>query len=128
MEKIKILALSFLAVFTPVHTMLLAALGLIVVDLITGLIASYKRGDKITSAVFSRTLIKTLVYETAIVTAFLAEKYLTGDTVKATNIVTTFIGMGEALSVMENLNEISGGSLLKSLIARLGSANAQDEK
>lgn len=128
MENVKVFALSVLAVFAPVQTMVTAALVLIIIDLITGLVASYKRKDKITSAVFSRTLIKTLVYETAIITAFLAEKYLTGDTIKVTNIVTTFIGMGEAISIMENLNEISGGSLLKALIAKLGSQNAQDQK
>lgn len=123
MDKLKILTLALLAVFAPIKTMIFAALALVVLDLITGLLASYKRGDAITSAVFSRTLIKTLVYEVAILAAYLAEKYLTGDIIKVTSVVTTFIGMTELLSLIENLNEISGGSLMKALVEKLESKN-----
>ncbi len=124
LERLKIIGLSLLAVFAPIKAIMLTAFVLVIADLITGLLAARKRKEPITSAAFSRTLIKTAVYQTAIMMGFLTETYLTGDMLPVCKIITSYIGMTELLSLVENLNTISGGSLMKSLIKKLGSQNA----
>lgn len=128
LERLKIIGLSLLSVFAPIKGIMLTAFVLVVVDLITGLIAAYKRKEAITSAAFSRTTVKTMVYMVAIMTGFLAETYLTGPDMKISNIITSYIGFTEVISIIENLNTVSGGSFMKSLIDKLGSANGQDQK
>lgn len=104
----------------PVYSIMLTALTLIGIDLITGILASRKQKKPITSSGFRRTLIKFAIYEIAIITAFLTQTYLTGDIMPVSNIVTAFIGLTEFTSILENLNIISGGKLLKALIDKLG--------
>ena len=128
MDKIKAFSLALLSVFAPIKGIMLTAFALVVVDLITGLLAAKKQGTPITSAAFSRTLIKTAIYQTAIVMGFITETYLTGDMFPVSKIITSYIGMTELLSLIENLNIISGGSLMKTLISKLGSQNAQEPK
>lgn len=113
------------AIFAPIKTVLLTTAVLIVVDLITGVIAAKKRGESITSAGLRRTISKGIIYELAIILGFITQNWLTGETVPVQNIVTSFIGLTEFLSVVENLNDIGGGSLLKSLIDKLNSQNAK---
>jgi hypothetical protein len=112
-----------LTVMAPAQGMMVTALVLILADLATGVMAARKRKEKITSAGIRRTVSKILVYETAIALAFLAQTYMTGETVPVCNIVTGLIGMTEFLSVLENLNSISGKNLLKTMIDKVGSDN-----
>ncbi len=125
MHTLKIIALTLLAVFAPIKAIILAAFVLILADLATGVFAAFKRKEPITSAGFQRTLIKTFVYLSAIMLGFLAETYLTGDLLPVSKIITSYIGFTEILSILENLNSISGGSLLTALITKLGSKNAE---
>lgn len=111
------------SVFAPAGPMLGTALALILIDLVTGVIAAKKQGLPITSAGIGRSVVKLLVYESAIALAFLVQKYMTGDAVPAASIVSGLVGMTELLSCLENINIISGGDLLKSIIAKLGSKN-----
>ncbi len=110
-------------VLAPVQSMVITALVLIIMDLITGLMAAHKTKKKITSAGIRRTVSKIFVYEVAIVMAFLAQTYLTGETIPLCKIVTGLVGMTEFLSIMENLNTISGKNLLKAVIDKVGSEN-----
>lgn len=126
LAKLKIIGLSILAVFAPIRAIMATAMFLVIIDLITGLWAAKKRGESITSAGFNRTIVKTLVYQSAIMIGFLTEQYLTGDMAPVSKIITSYIGLTECLSVIENINTISGGSILKSLIDKLGSQNAKD--
>ncbi len=126
LSKAKLLLVALLTVFAPIRSVLLTALTLVMVDLITGMLASRHRGEKITSAGLQRTIVKLVVYMLAIILAFLTETYLTGTTVAVCKIVTSFVGLTEITSIIENLNELSGGSLLKALISKLGSQNKDD--
>jgi phage-related holin len=118
-QHLKVLALAILAVFAPAQAMILSSVALVVMDLITGVAAARKRSETITSAGLSRTVAKLLVYETAILLAFLTQTYLTGATIPVANIVAGFVGITELLSCMENLNDISGNNLLKALLEKL---------
>lgn len=112
--------LSILAVFAPIQGIVLAALFLIVCDLMTGVWAARKRGETITSLGLRRTIVKLLVYETAIVLGFVAQHFLMEDLIPLTNIIGTYIGLTELTSAYENLDSISGGGLLKAIITKLG--------
>lgn len=117
------LAVSAVAVFAPIKATIITVGIVIAVDLITGIFAARKRGETITSAALRRSLSKALIYQTAVLTGFLIETYLMGNSIPITNIVGGLIGSVEALSIYENLNTISGTKLFSSLISILGSAN-----
>lgn len=111
--------MALLAVFAPIQDALLVVMLLTILDLITGLIAARKRGEKITSSGLKRTIIKTCVYETTVMLAFLTETHLVGDLIPLVKICTAYIGITELKSVLENLDSISGMSLLKTLVKKL---------
>lgn len=119
------LLLATVAVFAPAQGMLTTALLLIVIDLITGILASKKQGKKINSSGLQRTIVKLLVYEISIMLAFLTETYLLNHSIPVSNIVAGFVGITELKSCLENLNVISGGDLLKQIVDKLGSKNSQ---
>jgi predicted transcriptional regulator len=115
--------ISLLAVFAPIKGILLTVGFIILVDLITGIIAARKRGEKITSAALRRTVSKALIYQTAVLTGFLIETYLTGDLVPITKVVASIIGVVEGTSVFENLNAISDNKIFSKVLEKLGSIN-----
>jgi len=60
--------------------------------------------------------------------SFLVETFLSGSLVPVSKIATTIIGLTELKSVMENLDLLAGGSLLKSLIGAVqAQASAQEQ-
>lgn len=127
LSALKSISIAIIAVFAPAKAMILASLALIAIDLVTGLLAARKQEIPITSAGIRRTISKLVVYEVAILIAFIAQTYLLGNTIPAANIVAGLVGITELTSCLENLNIISGTNLLKSAIDKLGSAN-KDEK
>lgn len=120
---IKTLIITILAVFAPAKHMIYAAFTLVVADLITGLMAAKKRKEPITSSGFKRTVIKLMIYETAILLGFIAEQYLTLDILPVAKIIASFVGVTELKSVLENLNDIGGGDLLAKVIQTLNGPN-----
>lgn len=124
--KIGALITATIAVFAPIQTVLLTAMVLLTADLITGVLAAYKRGEKISSAGFGRTIAKAFVFQAVIMLGFLTETYLTGASIPVCKIITSYIGLTELTSIVENMNSISGGSLLKALLAKLSSKNLEN--
>ena len=117
------IGITLVAIFSPAKQVLATVLALMVVDLITGILASRKQGIPISSAALGRTIVKSFVYLSAICLAFLVQQYLTTDAIPCMHIVASFIGLTELLSCLENLNIIGGGDLLKKLIDNLSSKN-----
>lgn len=117
--QLKMLLLSCLAVFLPVKSTLLAVMALTVVDLILGVWSSIKQGQPITSSGLKRTIVKVFVYNGVVMLGFLTEQYLTGDSVPIVKILGGYIGLTELKSCMENMEGISGVSILKALIDKL---------
>src|SRR5882672_11365777 len=89
---------TLLVIFAPIKGVMLSALTLILCDLITGIWASWKRGDKLTSAGFQRTIVKILVYEIALALGFIAQHYLMQDSIPITNIIGSYVGLTELVS------------------------------
>lgn len=125
MSWLKSLAMGLLVVFMPVHAAVTTVFVLIMADLICGILAARKRKEPITSAALRRTITKLLVYEVALLLAFLAESYLIHGLIPVTTLVSSMIGIVELKSIYENIDTVSGGELLKSVIGKLGSDNDQ---
>lgn len=117
------IAISTLAVFAPIKGTIITVGIVIAVDFITGVIAAKKRGETISSAAARRSISKVLIYQTAVLTGYLIERFLMGGSIPITSLVSGLIGSVEALSIYENLNTLSGKNLFASLIKILGSAN-----
>lgn len=113
------LALSVLAVFAPIKTVIITTGVLVVADLITGLLAARKQKIPITSSGLKQTVGKFFLYEVALLLAFITEVYLLGNFLPASKLVAALIGVTELKSVLENLDILHGSSLFKSLVSRL---------
>lgn len=123
-QKILLAISSICAVFAPIEKTIGTVALLILIDLVSGIVAAKKRNEPITSAGLRRTISKLVIFELSLCIGFLAEHYISGS-LPFTNLIGSFISLGEMTSVMENLNEISGGSLLTTLIQKIGSQNTQ---
>lgn len=119
MKNVSVWATALLALFAPIKAAAIVALALVIADLITGVIAAYKRGEPITSTNLKRTVVKLFVYEAAILLAFLAQTYLTGTLLPVCNLATSVVGLTEMKSVLENLESISGQNLFQVLITKV---------
>ena len=115
--------ISMFAIFAPIQSTLITVVVLIAIDLVTGLMASRKIGQPITSAALRRTITKIFVYEMAVMVAFITQKYMVPDLLPLVKMASTMIAVVELKSIYENLNTISGEELLKTLIDKLGSSN-----
>jgi phage-related holin len=118
--------LAILAVFAPAGGMMATALLLVMADLITGVLAARKQKKRITSSGLQRTVVKTFVYETAIILGFLTEVYLLNHSMPISNMIAGLIGLTELKSCLENIDIIGGKGLLKQVIGKLGSKNVSD--
>jgi phage-related holin len=117
------LLLSTLAVFAPIKALLLVTGILIFSDLISGILAARKKGQKISSAGMRRTITKVAVYNAAIMLGFLTEKYMLDGFLPLSKIASGLISVVEFKSILENLDSINGNPIFKSLIEKLGSIN-----
>lgn len=116
-KKIIIIGIAFIA---PVAPAILAVYFLILVDLITGLLASKKEKQHITSSGLSRTIGKVLIYSTTIIVSFVVHKYLlAGFEFPIESLVSGFIALTETKSIFENLDRLSNNQFLKDLIVLL---------
>ncbi len=111
--------LALLALFAPAKSVLITVMVLSMVDLVTGLVASRKSGSPITSTGLKRTILKVVIYQVAVLSAFLVEQFLTGPDMPVMKWVSGLIGLVELKSVLENLDLIAGGSFFRSLTDRL---------
>jgi len=107
---------ALIAIFAPIGPMLLTCGMLVIVDMITGMMAARKRKEPITSRKMKSTIVKGLVYQVAIVMAFLVETYLAQHSIPVLNITATIIGVTELKSVYENLEVITNKRLLNSIV------------
>lgn len=125
MQYIKNVLLAIGVVLAPIKMSLLVALGMCVLDLVLGIMAARKRGEAVKSLGLRRTIIKVFIYESAIVCSFLVETYMVGPDLMILKLVTAMIGLTELKSVLENLNELSDGSVLKAILDRLSAVDVK---
>ena len=123
LKLLKNLSISIIAVLSPIHPILIATLILVGFDFITGIWAAKKRGEPISSAGLRRTVTKLLVFEIALVLAFVTEVYMIDNILPLVKIVGALVAVSELRSCLENLGSISGTDIFKALIGKLGSIN-----
>ena len=70
-----------------------------------------------------RTVSKMFIYELVVIMGYLMQHYLMDDIAPIAKICAAAIGMVEFKSILENADAINGGSVLKTLISKLGSSN-----
>jgi phage-related holin len=113
-----------ISLIAPIHSMLIACGVLIVADLITGIMAARKRGEKINSAGLRTTVSKMLIFQIAIISGYVLEVYMLENLLPVSKIVAGVIGMVEFTSILENASVIAGKDILKLVLDKLGSKNA----
>lgn len=109
----------------PIKSLLIACGVLILADMVTGIMAAKKRKERINSADMRRSLSKMVVYQIAIISAFVLEKYMLGGLLPVSKVVSGVIGMVEFKSILENASTIAGQDILKLVIEKIGSKNAK---
>ena len=125
---IKALALATFTVLAPVHAMMVSVGVLIVADLATGIWAAKKRGEQIKSARIRDSITKMVIFQVAVITAFVMENFLLEGTIPVTKIVAAAIAFSEGKSLFENINTITGKDVFGMLIDKLGSKNKEEKK
>ncbi len=125
MQNLKTILIAIGVVLAPIKMALIVAFASCIVDWALGIAAAMKRKEPITSYGFRRTAGKMLVYESAIIAAFFIETYMLGPELMVLKLVTAYIGLTELKSIMENLNELSDGSLLKAIVDKLSSIDVK---
>jgi phage-related holin len=88
--------------------------SLVIIDLITGIWASRKRGEVISSRRLRKSMPKIIGYLMAILVAIILQSpHLMGDLIPLVRCVATFLAFTETLSIFENISDITGIPLLK---------------
>jgi hypothetical protein len=112
-------ALSLLLVFlAPIKAILCAVIFLVIIDMITGVWASFKRKEPITSNGLRHTVTKMLAYMTCVVTGFVVETNLIPD-LPLIKIIAAMIAMTEMKSFFENITDISGVDFWSAVLKKL---------
>lgn len=121
MKTLKLLALTTIAVFAPAKSVLITVMALSLVDLVLGILVSRKQGTAINSQGFRRSIIKIMLYEVAVLSAFLVGKELTGPELPVMSMVTALIGITELKSILENLGMLSADkdNVFSALVTKL---------
>jgi len=115
-SKFMVFLLAILAYFEPTKIALLTVAGLCFSDMILGMIASVKRGEKLSSKRARDTVNKMASYGIAILVSFVIEKELLNNDFPAMKIGLVTISLWELWSMDENFQSINGFSLFKPLI------------
>lgn len=116
------------AILAPIKALLISCGVLIIADMVTGIFAAHKRGEAIKSAEMRRSLTKMVVYQVAIISAFVLEKYMLDGLLPVSKVVSGVIGMVEFKSILENASAIAGQDIIGLVIEKLGSKNAKGLK
>ena len=111
------LFLILIGIFYPVISLIFFAGFLIVLDIITGVWASKKRGEDIDSKKLSRSISKAIMYPFAIILAHLCERFL--HEIPFVKGVTFLLIIVEGKSLDENMKDILGFSFFKYIKAFL---------
>lgn len=123
MNFLKYLVASVIAILAPAKALLISVGFLVMADLVTGIWAAHKRGEKIKSAAMRRTITKAVIYQVAVISGFLVETYMLENFFPVSKIIASVIGLVELTSILENANKILGQDLFKTVLAKLGSDN-----
>lgn len=110
---------AIVSVFTPVKPMVETIICLILADVVFGIWAAIKRGEKFNSAALSHSVIKMLVYLSTVRIAYSVQMNLLDNLFPVCSIIAGLIGCVELKSLLENAEDILGQPLFLSIINQL---------
>jgi hypothetical protein len=113
------LCIAIAVVLAPIKAVMITVGFLVAADFIFGILAARKRGEKITSARMSHSITKAFVYQGAVISGFLMEKYLLDSVLPVCKIVAGLIGSVEMKSLLESANDILGQPVFKAVVSTL---------
>jgi len=122
-NKIEFLLVAILSIIAPIIPFMMTILVLIVFDFIAGIWRALKTDEAITSRKMSNTISKMVLYQIAILTLFLLEKYILLEVVPVTKIAVGFIAIIETKSILESIEIVTGVKIwnkIKNLFERQG--------
>ncbi len=118
---------AILSFVTPIAPFFWLAIGLVLLDTVTGIIAAQRRKEKINSRGFARVLSKIAVYMSAILACYAVELVLEiGGHV--TYIAVGAIAFTELMSVLENTRAVSGANIADVIRNLLPKQNGAESK
>lgn len=119
--KTKIWLLASLSVLLPIKELMLTVGFLVGADLVVGIWKAMKLKQRIRSRRMSDTVTKLLLYQVAIISAFLIEKYVITDMLPIAKLVGTVIAIIEFKSIIESIEAVTKQDIwsrIKALIGR----------
>ena len=119
MKTLQAIALTAVAFLAPAKAVIITVAALTMVDLVLGVVASRRRGHKLTSKGLKHSVIKVAVYEVAVLLAYVVQNVLISPELPLMSMLTTLIGLTEMKSCLENLDIIYGEPFFKHMISRL---------
>jgi uncharacterized membrane protein len=115
-----ILITSIWQFLMPIGDFIFVISFLLTVDLWTGIKAAQKRGEKITSKGFRRTVTKIGIYALAIIlTQYLKVTFIKDLDVNLARSVALFIVTIELKSIDENIEELTGVSIISKILSKI---------
>lgn len=119
--KTKVWLLACLSILLPIKELMLTIGFLVGTDLVVGIWKAVKIGQKIRSRRMSDTITKLLLYQIAIISGFLIEKYVITEMLPIAKLIGTVIAIIEFKSIIESIEAVTGKSLwdkIKSIVGR----------
>jgi len=114
------IVLWVIAFFSPVQSFVFATGLFVICDMVTGIIAAKKRGERMESKKLFRSIAKFLVYGVAIIVAHTIN-FLYLPNFPAVQLIAGFIAFIEVKSIDENISEVTGYSILGVIVSKLKS-------
>jgi hypothetical protein len=119
--KTKTWVLACMSIFLPIKELMLTVGFLVGADMVVGIWKALKTGQKIRSRRMSDTVTKMLLYQLAIVSGFLIEKYIITDILPIAKLIGSVIAIIEFKSIVESIESVTGQNLwtkIKEVIGR----------
>lgn len=104
--------MSIVLLLSPIIYSILGIGVLVGIDLIFGIMASVKKGEKFTSKRLKDSVVKLLVYNLLLIAGFVTETWIS-DWIPFTKIILSFLSIVEITSLGESFQSITGLSFVK---------------
>jgi hypothetical protein len=119
--KTKVWLLASLSILLPIKELMLTVGFLVGADLVVGIWKALKLKQRIRSRRMSDTVTKLLLYQLAIISSFLIEKYVLTEMLPVAKLVGTVIAIIEFKSIIESIEAVTKQDIwtrIKTLIGR----------
>jgi hypothetical protein len=116
----KIWLFAVLAVFLPIKELMLTIGFLVAADMVVGIWKAIKLKQRIRSRRMSDTITKLMLYQLAIMSGFLIEKFIIIELIPITKLIATVIAIIEFKSIVESIEAVTGKDIWSKLKVIIG--------